>query len=107
MDKSSKRLWYKKGIKKGKTVRRGIDIIGNVGRSGQATGPHVCYRFWKNGKQVDPFKTSLPPSTPVKKEKREAFENMKSVLIEKLNIINYPEEYLDIDSIQSISMNVN
>ena len=107
MDKSSKRLWSKKGIKKGKKVRQGIDIIGYVGRSGQATGPHVCYRFWKNGKQVDPFKTSLPPSTPVKKEKREAFENIKSVLIEKLNTINYPEEYLDIDSIQSISMNIN
>jgi predicted RNA-binding protein with EMAP domain len=24
-----------------------------------ATGPHVCYRFWKEGKQVDPFKQSL------------------------------------------------
>ena len=107
MDKSSKRLWTKKGIKKGKKVRQGIDIIGYVGRSGQATGPHVCYRFWKNGKQVDPFKTSLPPSDPVKKEKREAFENIKSILMEKLNTINYPEEYLDLDSIQSISMNFN
>jgi murein DD-endopeptidase MepM/ murein hydrolase activator NlpD len=107
MDKSSKRLWTKKGIKKGKKVRQGIDVIGYVGRSGQATGPHVCYRFWKNGKQVDPFKTSLPPSDPVKKEKREAFENIKSILMGKLNAINYPEEYLDLDSIQSISMNFN
>ena len=107
MDKSSKRLWAKKGIKKGKKVRQGIDVIGYVGRSGQATGPHVCYRFWKNGKQVDPFKTSLPPSDPVKKEKREAFENIKSILMGKLNAINYPEEYLNLDSIQSISMNFN
>tara|TARA_B100001250_G_scaffold399006_1_gene407912 strand:- start:522 stop:1256 length:735 start_codon:yes stop_codon:yes gene_type:complete len=75
MDKSSKRLWAKNGIKKGQKVRQGIDIIGYVGRSGQATGPHVCYRFWKNGKQVDPFKTSLPPSKPVKSEKKRSLRS--------------------------------
>ena len=107
MDKSSKRIWANNNIKKGKKVRQGIDIIGYVGRSGQATGPHVCYRFWKNGKQVDPFKTSLPPSKPVKSEKIEAFEAIKSILIEKLNAIDYPDEYLDLDSLQLISMNAN
>ena len=107
MDKSSKRLWANKGIKKGKKVRQGIDIIGYVGRSGQATGPHVCYRFWKNGKQVDPFKTSLPPSKPVKSEKKEAFEAIKSTLMEKLNTIDYPDEYLELDSIKLISMNTH
>jgi len=107
MDKSSKRIWANNNIKKGKKVRQGIDIIGYVGRSGQATGPHVCYRFWKNGKQVDPFKTSLPPSKPVKSEKIEAFEAIKSILIEKLNAIDYPDEYLDLDSLHLISMNAN
>tara|TARA_B100001250_G_C19816304_1_gene798631 strand:+ start:1886 stop:3184 length:1299 start_codon:yes stop_codon:yes gene_type:complete len=107
MDKSSKRLWANKGIKKGKKVRQGIDIIGYVGRSGQATGPHVCYRFWKNGKQVDPFKTSLPPSKPVKSEKKEAFEAIKATLMEKLNTIDYPQEYLELDSIKLISMNTH
>lgn len=37
----------------GSRVRQG-DIIGYVGMTGSATGPHVCYRFWKNGEQVDP-----------------------------------------------------
>ena len=100
MDKSSKKLWAKNGIKRGKKVRQGIDIIGYVGKSGQATGPHVCYRFWKNGKQVDPFKTKLPKATPVKKEKREEFEQMKNIWIEKLATINYPDEYLNTDSLE-------
>jgi murein DD-endopeptidase MepM/ murein hydrolase activator NlpD len=46
------------GMKPGRKVRQG-DIIGYVGSTGLATGPHVCYRFWKEGKQVDPFKQSL------------------------------------------------
>jgi len=100
MDKSSKTLWANNGIKKGKKVRQGIDIIGYVGKSGQATGPHVCYRFWKNGKQVDPFKTKLPKATPVKKEKREEFEEMKTIWLEKLATINYPDEYLNTDSLE-------
>ena len=107
MDKSSKRLWVKNGIKKGQKVRQGIDIIGYVGRSGQATGPHVCYRFWKNGKQVDPFKTSLPPSKPVKSEKKEAFEAVKSILMEKLHAIDYPDEHLSLDSINLFSTNLH
>jgi len=107
MDKSSKRLWSKKGIKKGKKVRQGIDVIGYVGRTGQASGPHVCYRFWKNGKQVDPFKTSLPPSSPVKKEKRKDFENTKLEWVSKLNTISYPNEYIDIDALEEITMNSN
>lgn len=40
-----------KGIRPGTRVRQG-QTIGYVGSTGLATGPHVCYRFWKNGKQV-------------------------------------------------------
>jgi murein DD-endopeptidase MepM/ murein hydrolase activator NlpD len=96
MDKSTKSLWRKKGIKKGKKVRQGLDVIGYVGKTGLATGPHVCYRFWKNGKQVDPFKVSLPPSSPISDNKREDFDKKKMVWLDKLNLITYPnEEILD------------
>lgn len=44
-----------KGVRAGVRVKQG-DIIGYVGSTGLATGPHVCYRFWKDGQQVDPFK---------------------------------------------------
>lgn len=46
-------------VKRGQRVNQG-QIIGKVGSTGLATGPHVCYRFWKNGVQVDPLKQKLP-----------------------------------------------
>ncbi|MFC0603217.1 M23 family metallopeptidase [Winogradskyella pulchriflava] len=51
-------------VKKGQFVKQG-DIIGWVGMTGNSGGPHVCYRFWKNGKQVDPFKQKLPEAKPI------------------------------------------
>jgi murein DD-endopeptidase MepM/ murein hydrolase activator NlpD len=64
-------------------VKQG-DIIGYVGSTGLATGPHVCYRFWKNDKQVDPFKQKLPPGDPIKKENREAYMLAKDSLMQIL-----------------------
>lgn len=43
---------FAEGIQPGVKVRQG-DVIGYVGMTGRATGPHVCFRFWKNGEQVD------------------------------------------------------
>ena len=51
-------------VRRGQSVRQG-DIIGKVGSTGLATGPHVCYRFWKNGKQVDALRLKLPNSVPM------------------------------------------
>lgn len=51
-------------VKRGQRVEQG-QVIGKVGSTGLATGPHVCYRFWKNGVQVDPFKQNLPTSMPL------------------------------------------
>lgn len=63
---------FAKGIKKGARVSQG-QVIGYVGSTGLATGPHLCYRFWKNGKQVDPYKEKLPRSEPVSKQNRQPF----------------------------------
>ena len=73
----------KPGIRKGVYVKQG-DIIGYVGSTGLATGPHVCYRFWKNDKQVDPFKQKLPPGDPIKKENRVAYMLAKDSLMQIL-----------------------
>ncbi len=51
------------GIKKGSYVKQG-EVIGYVGSTGLATGPHVCFRFWKNGKQVDPYKEKFVQTEP-------------------------------------------
>lgn len=64
-------------VRRGQRVKQG-EIIGKVGSTGLATGPHVCYRFWKNGVQVDALKLKLPNSQPM--EKRDLpryFEYMK------------------------------
>lgn len=44
-----------KGMRNGKAIKQG-EVIGYVGATGLATGPHLCLRFWLNGKQVDPLK---------------------------------------------------
>lgn len=54
-------------VKKGQHVNQG-QIIGKVGSTGLATGPHVCYRFWKNGMQVDALRLKLPNSQPMDKK---------------------------------------
>jgi murein DD-endopeptidase MepM/ murein hydrolase activator NlpD len=51
-------------VKRGQSVSQG-QVIGKVGSTGLATGPHVCYRFWKNGVQVDPFRQKLPNTEPM------------------------------------------
>lgn len=81
---------FAKGIKPGKKVKQG-DVIGYVGSTGLATGPHVCFRFWKNGVQVNPLKEKIPPSHPIKKENLNAFNKKKIEILEKLSEISLPE----------------
>jgi len=73
----------KPGIRKGVYVKQG-ETIGYVGSTGLATGPHVCYRFWVNGKQVDPYKQDLPPGDPIKEENREVYMIAKDSLMQIL-----------------------
>ncbi|HZB15129.1 MAG TPA: peptidoglycan DD-metalloendopeptidase family protein [Chryseolinea sp.] len=77
------------GVRAGTRVRQG-QTIGYVGSTGLATGNHLCYRFWKNGVQVDALKAELPPSQPVKKEYLESFESVKTELTKKLELIPFP-----------------
>ena len=57
----------KRAVKVGDFVKQG-EVIGYVGSTGLATGPHVCYRFWKNGRQVDPYRQKLPEAKPMDKK---------------------------------------
>ena len=79
----------KKGrVKKGQYVKQG-DVIVRIGMTGNTSGPHVCYRFWKNNRQVDPFKQKLPPGEPVPSELKANFDIYKVPLEETLNQINF------------------
>lgn len=51
-------------VRRGQRVTQG-QVIGLVGSTGLATGPHVCYRFWKNGVQVDALRLKLPTGEPM------------------------------------------
>ena len=79
----------KRGIRPNVRVKQG-DVIGFVGSTGLATGPHVCYRFWKNGKQVDPYRQKLPKSEPIKKANLTKYEKIKKVMVKELQEIKYP-----------------
>jgi murein DD-endopeptidase MepM/ murein hydrolase activator NlpD len=85
------------GMKRGTTVKQG-QVIGYVGSTGWSTGPHLCYRFWKNGVQVDALKVQIPPAKPVRAERLDAFGCLKQETLLKLNGATYPPVF-------SIAMN--
>jgi murein DD-endopeptidase MepM/ murein hydrolase activator NlpD len=80
------------GIKPGVRVRQG-QWIGNVGSTGLATGPHVCYRFWKNGVQVDALRVELPPSEPILDSHKEEYARQRDEVIRQLQQI--PSRFAD------------
>lgn len=78
-----------RGIRPGTRVKQG-QTIGFVGSTGLATGPHLCYRFWKNGVQVDALRVQLPHAKPVLEHNMQAFELVKRELMIRLNNISFP-----------------
>jgi murein DD-endopeptidase MepM/ murein hydrolase activator NlpD len=75
-------------VRRGQRVTQG-QIIGKVGSTGLATGPHVCYRFWKNGVQVDALRLNLPTSTPMDKNMKPKFMEQMTPLKKVLDSISY------------------
>ena len=80
------------GIKKGTRVKQG-QVIGQVGKTGLATGPHVCYRFWKYGKQVNHLRENFPPKDPLPDSQLEDFYHHRDSLLIDLEQISYPGEH--------------
>ena len=66
---------YAKDVRAGTRVRQG-DIIGYVGATGSATGPHLDFRVWKNGSPVNPLKLESPPADPIRPENRSALDSV-------------------------------
>ena len=88
---STQYLHMQKRIAKvGDFVRQG-DVIGTIGMTGNTGGAHVCYRFWKNGKQVDPYKQDLPASEPLSQTLMPIFDSVIQPIKRQLEAISLPE----------------
>ena len=74
-------------VKVGDFVKQG-DVIGKVGMTGNTSGPHVCYRFWKNGRQVDPFRQKLPDAKALSEKYKPDYLEYIAPLKQQLDSIN-------------------
>ncbi len=82
---------FAKGVKKGTKVRQG-QTIGYVGSTGLATGPHVCFRFWKNGKQINHLREIFPPAKPMKAEDLPSFYEYRDDVVYQLDTVLSPDQ---------------
>lgn len=78
---------FAKGIRRGVRVSMG-QTIGYVGSTGLSTGPHLCYRFWMNGRQVDALKVKLPLAEPVREEFQAVFLAKKDSIVGRMEAMN-------------------
>ena len=89
-------------VKVGEFVTQG-QVIGWVGMTGNTSGPHVCYRFWKNGKQVDPFKQKLPEAKPISKQLKIEYYNAITDLKTQLDCLSFTSDLTHINSALALS----
>lgn len=84
---------FASNIRVGSRVQRG-QVIGYVGSTGLATGPHVCFRFWKNGRQINHLRENFPPLDPMPEEDLPEFFSFRNDYLALLKTVSYPNENL-------------
>ncbi len=80
---------FGKGIRSGVQVKQG-QVIGYVGSTGLATGPHVCFRFWKNGRQVNHLRLKLPNPEPMPEKEKPTYFPIRDKVVAELGEIPFP-----------------
>lgn len=91
-----------RGIRPGTTVKQG-QTIGFVGSTGLANGPHLCFRFWKNGRQVDALKVDLPSSSGIDSTQLAQFQTFSDSVKSILDAIKIVEKEPLLAKIPSVS----
>lgn len=82
---------FASGIRAGTVVKQG-DLIGYVGQTGLATGPHLCFRFWKNGVQVNPLTVEVPPAEPIMDEYKSVYFEIMEKRRKILDKTEFPDQ---------------
>lgn len=90
---------FAKGVKKGIRVKQG-QVIGYVGSTGLATGPHLCYRLWKKGAQVDPTreKSITYLAKTVDRKNMVSYKSYVNEMITALDALEYPIQQEDLNA---------
>jgi len=77
---------FAKGLRRGQHVGQG-EVIGYVGMTGWATGPHLHYEFRIDGQQRDPLRVALPNALPISASQKAAFEEASRSLTDRLSLL--------------------
>ncbi len=74
---------YARGLQVGEAVQQ-KQVIGYVGQSGLATGPHVCFRMQKDGRYVNPASIQAPAGDPIPAQQLVGFETVRDELLARM-----------------------
>ena len=91
-------------VKKGDYVKQG-DVIGWVGMTGNTSGPHVCYRFWKNGKQVDPLREKLPEAESIPDSLKTKYIEFIKPYKKRLDALEIESEFPEFKQLENDTLN--
>ena len=96
---------FAKGLSQGNYVRQG-ELIGYVGKTGLATGPHLDFRVFKNGSPIDPLKIEAPPVNPIDSASMEGYLEFVSPWMDDLDNLKLPNTNIEENNSVEVSQTV-